>query len=126
MVRSALTKPPVKTCSSMVQTISSAHYSLSQHGAPGEQLVGCYVSDPRRPSSSWSSPWVLEAAVDWAPQRGAPVLDGYQVDTEGLSRTPSPSAVFTGTLARFRPAGFVEIGRTYPTRPVMRRELLHR
>jgi GNAT superfamily N-acetyltransferase len=69
---------------------------------------------------------LLEAAVDWAAQHGASVLDGHPVDTDGLVRVPSPSAVFTGTLAMFRRAGFAEIGRTYPTRPVMRRELLNR
>jgi GNAT superfamily N-acetyltransferase len=66
---------------------------------------------------------LLEAAAGWAAQQGGSVLDGHPVDTEGLARTPSPSAVFTGTLAMFQRAGFVEIGRTYPTRPVMRRVL---
>ena len=69
---------------------------------------------------------LLEAAVDSAAQHGASVLDGHPVDTDGLTRIPSPSAVFTGTLAMFRRAGFAEIGRTYPTRPVMRRELRRR
>lgn len=66
---------------------------------------------------------LLEAAVDWAARHGASVLDGHPVDTDGLSGTPSPAAVFTGTLAMFQRAGFTEIGRSYPTRPVMRREL---
>jgi GNAT superfamily N-acetyltransferase len=64
---------------------------------------------------------LLDAAADWAAQHGASVLDGHPVDTDGLARTPSPSAVFTGTVAMFRQAGFAEIGRTHPTRPVMRR-----
>ena len=33
------------------------------------------------------------------------------------------SALFTGTLAMFKAAGFHEIGRTYPSRPVMRFDL---
>ena len=69
---------------------------------------------------------LLEAAVDWAAQHGASVLDGHPVDTDCLARTPSPSAVFTGTLAMFQQAGFTEIARTFQTRPVMRRNLLHR
>ena len=35
----------------------------------------------------------------------------------------SGSALFTGTLAMFEAAGFHEIGRTYPSRPVMRFDL---
>lgn len=63
---------------------------------------------------------LLDAAVDWAVQHGASVLDGHPVDTQGLTGHGSPSALFTGTLAMFKRAGFTEIGRTYPTRPVMR------
>jgi GNAT superfamily N-acetyltransferase len=66
---------------------------------------------------------LLEAAVDWAAQHGASVLDGHPVDTR--DGAVSPSAVFTGTLAMFRRAGFAEIGRTYRTRPVMRRTFRH-
>jgi GNAT superfamily N-acetyltransferase len=69
---------------------------------------------------------LLEAAADWAAQHGASVLDGHPVDADGLAGTPSASAVFTGTLAMFQRAGFAEIGRTHPTRPVMRREFMHR
>jgi GNAT superfamily N-acetyltransferase len=69
---------------------------------------------------------LLEAAVDWAAQHGASVLDGHPVDTRGLTGVPSPAALFTGTLAMFQRAGFTEIGRTYRTRPVMRHQLLRR
>ncbi len=69
---------------------------------------------------------LLEAAVDWASQHGASVVDGHPVDTHGLVGAPSPSAMFTGTLSMFQRAGFTEIGRTYRTRPVMRHMLLHR
>jgi GNAT superfamily N-acetyltransferase len=64
---------------------------------------------------------LLSAAVDWAGRHGASVLDGHPVDTAGTPGGASPSAVFTGTLEMFRRAGFTEIGRTYRTRPVMRR-----
>ena len=57
-------------------------------------------------------------------EHGASVLDGHPVDTNGLAGTPSPSAIFTGTLDMFQRAGFTEIGRTYRTRPVMRHTLL--
>ncbi len=69
---------------------------------------------------------LLEAVVGWATQHDASVLDGHPVDTHGLTGTPSTSAIFTGTLGMFQRAGFTEIGRTYRTRPVMRRSSLHR
>ncbi|MEN0085311.1 MAG: GNAT family N-acetyltransferase [Leifsonia sp.] len=64
---------------------------------------------------------LLETAVEWAGTHGASVLDGHPVDAGRLSATPSPSAVFTGTLRMFEQAGFTELGRTFPSRPVMRR-----
>jgi hypothetical protein len=57
---------------------------------------------------------------------------GIRVETAASDRWPdvvaafgarAGSAVFTGTLAMFEGAGFREIGRTYPSRPVMRLEL---
>lgn len=66
---------------------------------------------------------LLEAAVGWAAEHGAGVLEGHPVDVGGLSGTPSASAVFTGTLSTFQRAGFVEVGRTYRTRPVVRHQL---
>ena len=68
---------------------------------------------------------LLHAAVAWAAKHGASVLDGHPVDTHPLTGSPAPSAIFTGTLAMFHRAGFTEIGRTYPTRPVMRHKILH-
>ena len=92
---------------------------------PDAWWVSCFVVR-REHRGSGIGIALLEAAVDWAAQHGASVLDGHPVDTDGLVGTPSPSAIFTGTLAMFQRAGFAEIGRTYRTRPVMRRELLHR
>ena len=66
---------------------------------------------------------LLLAAVDWARDHGGSVLDGHPVDVAALKATPAPSAVFTGTLAMFAHAGFTEVGRTFASRPVMRRLL---
>ena len=63
---------------------------------------------------------LLRAAVDHARAHGASLLDGHPVDTKKLNRHPSPAALFTGTVSMFTEAGFHEIGRTYPSRPVMR------
>lgn len=66
---------------------------------------------------------LLKAAVNHARENGASVLDGHPVDARRLKAKASPSALFTGTVTTFRAAGFREIGRTYPSRPVMRMDL---
>lgn len=68
---------------------------------------------------------LLRTATQFAREQGAAVLDGHPVDVARLSRRPSPAAVFTGTMSMFTAAGFHEIGRTYPSRPVMRRTLIN-
>ncbi|MBO0982708.1 GNAT family N-acetyltransferase [Rathayibacter sp. SD072] len=66
---------------------------------------------------------LLRAAIDHACANGASVLDGHPVDVTMSTTRPSPSALFTGTTSIFAAAGFHEIGRTYPSRPVMRANL---
>jgi GNAT superfamily N-acetyltransferase len=61
-----------------------------------------------------------EGAREHARRHGATVVDGHPVDLSRAASAPSPSALFTGTLAMFQDAGFAEIGRTHRTRPVMR------
>jgi GNAT superfamily N-acetyltransferase len=87
---------------------------------PDAWWVSCFVVR-REQRGNGIGTALLRGAADWAFQHGALVLDGHPVDTAGLSAAASPSAVFTGTLQMFLQAGFTEIGRTYPTRPVMRR-----
>ena len=53
-----------------------------------------------------------------------PECAGHPVDTNALKADRvSGSALFTGTMRTFLACGFHEIGRTYPSRPVMRRDL---
>ena len=67
---------------------------------------------------------LLVAAVEHARRHGASAVEGHPVDVGRLRAAHvSGSAVFTGTLAMFEAAGFREIGRTYPSRPVMRVDL---
>jgi GNAT superfamily N-acetyltransferase len=64
---------------------------------------------------------LLDAAVSHARDHGATAVEGHPVDVGKLVATRvSGSALFTGTLAMFAAAGFTEIGRTFPSRPVMR------
>jgi len=61
---------------------------------------------------------LLRAAVDYARQLGASVIEGYPVEP----RNPPMPAVFawTGLASAFRQAGFVEVLRRSETRPIMR------
>jgi GNAT superfamily N-acetyltransferase len=66
---------------------------------------------------------LLDSAVAFARQRGAVAVEGIPIDTEGGRRQSAD--VFTGTLAMFHQAGFVEIARR-GARPVVRRRLSRR
>ncbi len=67
---------------------------------------------------------LLRAAVEYAREHGATAVEGHPVDVGSLKAARvSGSAIYTGTVAMFTAAGFTEVGRTYPTRPVMRLEL---
>ncbi len=90
---------------------------------PGAWWVTCFVVDSRYRRSGVASA-LLNAAVDFARERGATAVEGHPVDVAGLRASRvGGSALFTGTVAMFSAAGFSEFARTYATRPVMRRLL---
>jgi GNAT superfamily N-acetyltransferase len=67
---------------------------------------------------------LLQAAVELARAQGATMVEGHPVDVAALKAARvSGSAIYTGTVAMFADAGFVEVSRTFPSRPVMRRLL---
>jgi GNAT superfamily N-acetyltransferase len=88
---------------------------------PGAWWVTCFaVASPARGAGVGTS--LLRAAAEFAFAHGATCVEGHPVDVAALkSGQASPSAVFTGTKAMFTAAGFAEIGRTFASRPVMRR-----
>lgn len=64
---------------------------------------------------------LLDAAARFAAAHGAPALEGYPVDSGGAEQ---PAAfVWTGTPGAFAKAGFVEVARRSPRRPIVRRAL---
>lgn len=87
---------------------------------PGAWWVTCFAVDSHHRRSGVGSA-LLKAAVEFAREHGATAIEGHPVDVAALSaaRVNGP-AIYTGTMAMFSAAGFSEIGRTYPTRPVMR------
>jgi GNAT superfamily N-acetyltransferase len=62
---------------------------------------------------------LLRAAADFARRRGAKILEGYPVEAR-KGRMPDAFA-WTGLPGSFLRAGFREVARRSPTRPVMRR-----
>jgi GNAT superfamily N-acetyltransferase len=61
---------------------------------------------------------LLKAAIRFARQRGAKVIEGYPIDSGGEKK--NTVSVFTGLSSTFAEAGFVEVERRAPTRPIMR------
>jgi GNAT superfamily N-acetyltransferase len=62
---------------------------------------------------------ILEAAVRYARDAGARIIEGYPVEPK-KGTTPDPFA-YTGLASTFRAAGFTEVARRSETRPIMRR-----
>jgi GNAT superfamily N-acetyltransferase len=63
---------------------------------------------------------LLDAAVVHARDAGAHTLEGHPVDVAARERKSSSAELYHGTLSTFLAAGFAEVGRTGPTRPVVR------
>ncbi|MCP1199691.1 GNAT family N-acetyltransferase [Notoacmeibacter sp. MSK16QG-6] len=64
---------------------------------------------------------MLEAAAGFVREYGGAMLEGYPIDTP-KTKYP-PVYAWTGFVESFRRAGFDEIERRSPTRPIMRRRL---
>lgn len=60
---------------------------------------------------------LLDGAVAWARAQGATLLEGYPVDREGRS---SADAMWFGAKSMFDAAGFEEVARRRPKRPLVR------
>jgi GNAT superfamily N-acetyltransferase len=61
---------------------------------------------------------LIASAVDLAGESGALAVEAYPLDAD-----LSPSATSTGYASTFQAAGFVEVARRSPERPIMRRVL---
>jgi len=64
---------------------------------------------------------ILDAAAAYAKAHGARQLEGYPVDPG--KRRVADAFVWTGLASTFAAAGFEEVARPSPTRPLMRRTL---
>lgn len=61
---------------------------------------------------------LLEAAIIYAREHGASIVEGYPIQTDGKNVAPVSS--FTGIVSAFIEAGFVEVARRSERRPIMR------
>lgn len=60
---------------------------------------------------------LLKAAVAHVKRQGGRIVEGYPIETKGT--LPDPF-VYTGTASAFKQAGFREVARNSPTRPIFR------
>ncbi len=60
---------------------------------------------------------LIQAAAQYAASRGARLVEGYPIDSQSEA---APVFIFTGTASAFKQAGFKEVSRTAPTRPIYR------
>lgn len=86
---------------------------------PGVWAVTCFVVKVGHRRRGLSAA-LLEAAVTAARDAGAHTLEGHPVDVEARGGKASSADLYHGTLSTFAAAGFEEIGRTGPGRPVVR------
>jgi GNAT superfamily N-acetyltransferase len=90
--------------------------------------IVCFVVG-RRARGQGVADALLAAAVDYARDHGATLLEGYPVDTSG-ARVPAANA-YHGTLGMFERAGFRVVERrqfnaSSPVRPIVRRAVPRR
>lgn len=62
---------------------------------------------------------LLRATIDYVNGQGVRILEGYPVEPKGDKPIP-PAFAWTGIPKAFESAGFLEVARRSPTRPIMR------
>ena len=85
---------------------------------PVWSITCLYIARPHRRRGV--SVRLLEAAVQFAQERGARVVEGYPI--EPYSAQVPAAFAWTGLVSAFRQAGFREVLRRSNTRPIMRWE----
>lgn len=83
---------------------------------PTWSVVCFYVARPFRRKGLMLA--LLQAAIEYAREHGAQIIEGYPVDPKRDDLPPVSS--FTGILPVFQEAGFVEVARRSEKRPIMR------
>ena len=79
--------------------------------------IVCFFID-RRSRHQGVATALLRAAVRFAKERGAQIIEGYPIDPQ--AGRPRAANVFVGTRSMFEKAGFQEVARRSSGRPIMR------
>ena len=79
----------------------------------------CFVVDPKARRRGVAEA-MLKGAVTWARKQGVTLLEAYPCDKPAKA---SDDSMWFGAKPMFDRAGFVEVARRKPTRPVMRKSL---
>lgn len=88
-----------------------------EHSPETVWAVSCFVVRPQFRAQGVSRA-LLDGAIDHAQSAGARVLEGYPVDVAAVTQVSS-SRLYHGTASIFAAAGFSEIARPRPDRPIM-------
>ncbi len=81
--------------------------------------VICFFIDPKERGKGVAKA-LLKAAIAYARTKGARLLEAYPIDKKERSH---PDFMWFGAKSLYDRAGFKEVARRKPTRPVMRRKL---
>ncbi|CAI9391980.1 GNAT family N-acetyltransferase [Microbacterium sp. T2.11-28] len=92
------------------------HQSPEPFDDPAVWAITCFVVR-REFRKQGLSERLLDAAVTHARTHGARVVEGYPVDTDATRA--SSNSLFHGALSTFVSAGFVEVARPTPSRPIV-------
>ena len=82
-------------------------------------VVCFFIRSPYRKKGVSSG--LLKAAVEFAAERGAKIVEGYPIEPK--SDSYPPVYAWTGFASAFKKAGFKEVARRSLTRPIMRYEV---
>jgi GNAT superfamily N-acetyltransferase len=83
---------------------------------PVWSIVCFYVAKPYRRKGLMAE--LLRAAIDYAMQHGAKIVEGYPIEPK--HDDSPPVSTFTGIFSAFQEVGFVEVARRSEKRPIMR------
>ena len=86
---------------------------------PVWSIVCFFIAEAYRGQGLMSE--LITAAVDYANQNGATIIEAYPVIPEESSNPALQT--FTGVISRFKDIGFVEVVRRSKIRPIMRYDI---
>jgi GNAT superfamily N-acetyltransferase len=82
--------------------------------------IVCFFIAPGRRAQGIAT-HLVQAAIPYAAGQGAQILEAYPRDVRTHLR--NTNQIYTGTTTLFQKAGFHEVARRHPERPIMRLEL---